>query len=1184
MKKFRKAMSVFLALLMLVSLVPMAALAEETPLYDRGKVSAGDTEYIDSLSDEQMAGIILDYCDRRIAAAAKDFADFGKSIGETLKVESIEDLLSVLQYKDALGGDFTKLDTAKLSGISRADGNLEFIYGIIDFMSDNAELLGTVFAWGEEHFDFGSVGAFIEKLDDCSVKSFYERFLTGTDLQAKLKTEVAGEMGYTAAERETLDSIVNFGILGLVSDFCSENGLLSAEGIEELNAFDLRKTDIYTLIQSFVTLLQSDNQLKLDTTLRFFLDTTLRTMLKAAFGQAPVIGESDYSADAEFRAAYPDLALLESISGGSVCFRASDGSYYLFTVSGGEITSEKSLTWADSLINFEPPVTTITDDGDFEAVYHPTSINEADYMPTVYVDGKYEAYLKDTAAEEFVSYDAIPENVQALISGNEGITLNNAFNMKTVQGEETVLDLRVTFAELEAFANAELAKNLPTMQKMADTAVSSALSMVSFIPGVTGSVTINSVTVGLSYTGYQSDDSFIVEVSCEPQIDVSFGGNVWNYAKLVGITEESIVETYIMPTVNSLITNPVATVVVENLGGDPEGLADVNALRGFLDTDFAVDLGVFDFAGNYDEFKGVIGQANRFLCDLLDMLLSDEGYAALELTRGGNEYLYDNLQSFCTNTEAILSLAREYMSEEEFADFAAQMNVSGTFASAHGFNAAMVYETDFSSVENMLVCGIRMLCDFLVKDNSGLLYDIHLIVEYLDTLDAMAIGVTNYALCKINDKLNAAEEGIFADWSFEYALLTDAELAQINTTINTVKTKEYAKDYIMRDLTELVYYAAGYGIENVLNALINDEIDTLGLDIPHVDYKLEVEKSDEWTVTLNGVLDRVIELLDGVCVDKTAIPDDASAFAKLNAILKVLPMKSLLSGTADMDVIAGYIFTDALDGNLEGLLSLFEVKEDPIAGKDPATKALINAFAYIVNIIFEDAVNSEAFEPGDFVLEQFTDAKGISKLAAGILKGMGKGKTALVPAILDIIREANTLLPFFAYCEHSRTEVIPGKASTCMTHGYTAGVRCLDCGYVTGADELPLDPDNHEHLQDVAAVSPTCTEAGHTAGVVCSCGYSTVEGLAPTGHSYSVVQQVVAPTCTADGYTVYKCASCDSTEIRDVIAAKGHHDSDGDGWCDDCGAETGSHPKKSILTVIGDFFKKIGSFFKNLFK
>ena len=78
--------------------------------------------------------------------------------------------------------------------------------------------------------------------------------------------------------------------------------------------------------------------------------------------------------------------------------------------------------------------------------------------------------------------------------------------------------------------------------------------------------------------------------------------------------------------------------------------------------------------------------------------------------------------------------------------------------------------------------------------------------------------------------------------------------------------------------------------------------------------------------------------------------------------------------------------------------------------------------------------------------------------------------------------------------------------------------------------------------KNVAAVEPTCTTAGNTAGKVCSVCGETLEGNEPKaalGHKWGD-GKTTPPTCEAAGKTTYTCERCGDTYDDNVQDALGH--------------------------------------------
>lgn len=113
----------------------------------------------------------------------------------------------------------------------------------------------------------------------------------------------------------------------------------------------------------------------------------------------------------------------------------------------------------------------------------------------------------------------------------------------------------------------------------------------------------------------------------------------------------------------------------------------------------------------------------------------------------------------------------------------------------------------------------------------------------------------------------------------------------------------------------------------------------------------------------------------------------------------------------------------------------------------------------------------------------------------------------------------------------------PAVAATCVSTGKTALKRCTvtsgeyGCGFTVGGEIIPVDPDNHTHLEPVAAVASTCTVKGHEAGQKCA-DCDAVIGcaelpLAPNSWDAGVV--TVQPTYVSTGVRVYTCSVCKQT-------------------------------------------------------
>ncbi len=124
----KKLSAVLLAVLMVLTcFVPMASAYDATETASTAKT-------------------LLDWVDAKIADAMADFNAFKNSLPVDVGIADIDSLDDLLAYKDKkseLGGDFANLDTSALNK-TRADGDLEFINSVIDFMAANKNIFKKV--------------------------------------------------------------------------------------------------------------------------------------------------------------------------------------------------------------------------------------------------------------------------------------------------------------------------------------------------------------------------------------------------------------------------------------------------------------------------------------------------------------------------------------------------------------------------------------------------------------------------------------------------------------------------------------------------------------------------------------------------------------------------------------------------------------------------------------------------------------------------------------------------------------------------------------------------------------------------------------------------------------------------------------------------------------------------------
>ncbi len=1225
----KKTLAIILSVIMLLGVMPFASFAADEPVYDRAKVAANDEAYIDSMNAEQIASLILDWVDREIAAYSAEiqddivagvianggFDEFEAFLGEDgvenlvaanmPEIDSLDDVIVYKDYLKELGGDFAELDATSL--VARGDGAaLDFIYGVFQFMADNSEIFGKVFRWDEEVFDYGKVGEYIETLngsenaDEQAIYDFYRDYLIGNDIQAKFTKWVADQMGYAIPEGETFDDTLNNGILGWFVGLCEKNGILSADAIAELKTYDLRTNDIYTLVKNFVALVQSDNQVKIDTYYNYIMDTVVRSLLKTAMGQQAVVG-AEAAVPAGFTATYTDLALLEEISGGKAYYY--DGAnYYQVAIADGVATAN-ALTWDKTidLENLELPVAKILTGADFGTVvaeYTPTSKEAIEV--NLYTTQKNQDLMKDalTTSGELIAFAGteVPADYAALMVADNAKDLVDAFGLEVVMGDETIAELKLTMAEIEELAEAEglkLANDMLNGLKEAnkDTVITvPVIGTKISIADELANVKIDSVDVTLTYGGWATADEFICQVTAGATAKIS---GLSDLAKtglsLMGIDLEAKIAEIVADTID----NPVITIVVDGLSGDLN-LDDAKALLDFIDTDFVIDESIVDFAGNYDANNGVVGQANNILVKLVNMLAAPAGEAKLNLTAGNNDNFTANLQKICDTVNDVMAAAEDVMNNEGLQDIIKEFDIDLS-AVLGNFDLDLLYAINFESVEDLWVSVITLGLDLIDDGSNELIAEIHALIGDLTNLDAMAVAVADYALGKCIPALNDAVAKAGFDFALTVPAATDAKAVADGA----------GKDIIMTKLVDVLYEAATEGVA-LVNSIANEALATLatetGIEMPTVAFKLNVAKGADWQATLKGLVDRVYDLANGIilaCAEQPA--DTIDAISKVaNAIL---PLGSLASNCAangyafDGNLVMGFLFDDGLEGDLDGFLRLFETKTktEDVAADVSVTEALIMASEHIVDAFFPDTVKSELYvdnyATGKFteitVQEYFTGAENDAVIASNNMDSLNALKADLVPAALNLAREAG-VLPFFAKCDQDHTAadlattLIPGKAATCTEDGVEDAYACAECGYIVSGGAA-IAKKGHAWGNWATTTAPECEKTGVSTRTCGTCGESETKTIAATGHvTWSAWTVKTAATCEAKGSEIRTC-SCGKVETRE-IKATGHADNNGDELCDACGKDLHvEEVDNSFFGKIKAFFQRIIDWFKNLF-
>ena len=133
-------------------------------------------------------------------------------------------------------------------------------------------------------------------------------------------------------------------------------------------------------------------------------------------------------------------------------------------------------------------------------------------------------------------------------------------------------------------------------------------------------------------------------------------------------------------------------------------------------------------------------------------------------------------------------------------------------------------------------------------------------------------------------------------------------------------------------------------------------------------------------------------------------------------------------------------------------------------------------------------------------------------------------------------------------CQQTFTRAIPmlghnwnadytvDKAATCTEAG-SKSIHCARCD--AHKEDTVIKAAGHTVVED-AAVAPTCTEPGKTAGShcsVCNTVLTAQETVPALNHDYVLEEK--APTCTEAGYKKSVCSRCADTIVED-LPALGH--------------------------------------------
>ena len=206
----------------------------------------------------------------------------------------------------------------------------------------------------------------------------------------------------------------------------------------------------------------------------------------------------------------------------------------------------------------------------------------------------------------------------------------------------------------------------------------------------------------------------------------------------------------------------------------------------------------------------------------------------------------------------------------------------------------------------------------------------------------------------------------------------------------------------------------------------------------------------------------------------------------------------------------------------------------------PSNYKISNCYTAVTILKPSDAVNKGAKTYGTNIL-RCTDSDRYSQAFVDKLNA-GGGRSWVVDSA-----GINNGYPILAPMDSAHVHTVVADAAvepTCTTAGRTAGTHCAACGMILSGNTVLPSKGGHNSLSISAAVSPTCTEPGLTEGIKCTvCGeILQAQTVIPAlGHT-SAADAAVLPTCTEPGLSAGShCSVCgEILTAQEILPAKGH--------------------------------------------
>lgn len=1181
MKKTKSILSIILSLVMLLAAVPLGAGAATPNNGSDAYAPYGDVisnNTYSTMTPDQIASRVLDFLD-----------DIAESESENTTVEIIPDVLTIelsscdkiveevcrIINDGVLGGTFDTFDVSALTGLKRSNGDLKFLYAILEFAADNIATIAKILT-GE--FDFGELKvAFPEAFE--AVEGFNLNTIIIDGLKAVFNLEAYGYTGEDNAD-EYLDAHVYKSFENIIGSAFPADEETKAKYADDYSILD---NSIYNLAKALLASLYEGNW---DTILLSLMYTVRMGLASFSYGTELNFGSVITEGNPEFAALLAAFTAAGFEVGDCTTFTVGEGedektywanydqngavsfveclskpadfsimppTYALYT---SEVTGEAKAALAAAysgsypeaggvLWEYEGTTYVVDSDGGFFATFltadFPTMSTSYQYDPEIFTpenlvasaDGELKArcfsVIRETGAVEGAGY--IWEN-----SVNYYYYDGNLYEESLTEGGETFYYVYYQIDEYFGIIN--------DMFGIFDIDFVFNTDMLDVAAGYDTYGGLIEQLNNILYTGF---DIFLTQEAFD-ELNWTNGGNALFTSNL-----EKLVK-FALPKIASLLKVMLQLDFFNSDIFTAEYLADltleeiaVDILK-YLLNDYLPAQGSdipFEIPGNVDTLEAMAA----VLVNFCGKLLADETTdwePAFSFNYDAEVYLGEGVAEKTEREWLELCLSMAADMAVYFLNYALEDAAEGDsfIVNTFDFDPATVAEKKqagwgymdfldeifdwaYSYADGVFPVDSELTCERGVLDGNGAWYKLSKIINSI-----LPLAILNNCEKNYGDETLAFDLGALV----EDTILANVLNLDIGGVISLVEVNESPENLFYNNS---FLDAALLIIQKAVNGIFPGTI--LAADIASLDHAVKNE-------TIAKIATQLVQSIDAS--KKTLIPAAAMVARDIN-VIQLIPF---FSGNYSIELM--YDASNNCTADVYG----YENSRYVVV---PKAITIENIGDFDIAEVDYNLYGKEAE-----VNRVITFSEGIERI------------------YMSFNTNSQGIAPFSAInVPQSVTEFnINGWLNSPITiFGYPDTIAETVAGY--SDNYIFVDITTHEHdFDDVfETVDSTCTQAGYVkAG--CLCGEIQLTELDKLEHSY-VKGATTAPTCTAGGHTVYTCSGCSAVENRDITAALGHSDANGDGLCDSCGADVGKPPeqKESFLDKIKAFFQRIIDWFRNLF-